>query len=127
MALANRLGVAGLIVAVLSIAAFGLWPEKKGVEQVYLALAFVLLAAIWGWMEFGNSQIGRTLVAFLCAGSFFGVIWYFRPSPTVTVKPTVKLFAQITSDVVPSEVPTEGTVYVMYVKAIPAENGGGWP
>ncbi len=57
MSFGDRLGLAGLIVALLAIAAFYLWPDKKWIGWPCLALA-VILSLAWVGFEF-QEQLGR--------------------------------------------------------------------
>jgi hypothetical protein len=53
MVLGDRLGIAGLILALIALAATVLWPDKKWIGWLSLCLAVLLLLG-WGWLEFGD-------------------------------------------------------------------------
>jgi hypothetical protein len=89
MPFADRLGIGGLIVALLGIAAFYLWPEKKWIGLTCLGLA-IAVAVVWLWLEFGSYLIqvrSRHLIltsisAFIVAGCLGLAIWRMLiPSP----------------------------------------------
>jgi hypothetical protein len=60
MSWGSRLGLAGLIVALLGIAAFYLWPEKKWIGWLCVALAFIL-GVVWLWLEMKKEEDEPTL------------------------------------------------------------------
>ncbi len=89
MSFGDRLGLAGLIVALLAIAAFYLWPDKKWIGWPCLALA-VILSLAWVGFEFqeqlgrfyGGSPFGSTLIVGVAGGVFTGILWWFLATTT---------------------------------------------
>jgi hypothetical protein len=82
MSLGDRLGVWGLIVALLGIAASILWPDKKWIGWLCLTAAVSLLA-MWLWFEF-RLQIPNfyqkyptksTLTVFMVGGVLAASVW----------------------------------------------------
>ncbi|MGA8775870.1 MAG: hypothetical protein WB536_15865, partial [Terriglobales bacterium] len=73
MALGDRLGLVGVILALLGIAFTYLWPDKKWIGWISLSMA-VLLVGTWGWLEFKPQLVGfyqdnpikSTALVFLC-------------------------------------------------------------
>jgi hypothetical protein len=53
MSLGDRIGLGGLLVALLSIAAFYLWPDRKWIGWLSLAASLLLLVG-WGYLEEGD-------------------------------------------------------------------------
>jgi hypothetical protein len=82
MALADRLGLAALILGLVAIAAPMLWPDKKWIGWVSLGFA-LLLAVIWASLELGSSvsRFGRSHVAlssiavFVVSGVIGAALW----------------------------------------------------
>ena len=74
MALADRLGILGLIVALFAIAATFLWPDRKWIGWLALVVAAVLLLW-WGATEVKQRfGIGRmSLLVFLAVGALVGI------------------------------------------------------
>jgi hypothetical protein len=54
MSFGDRIGLAGFVLALISLAATILWPDKKWIGWFSLSCAVALLV-VWGWVEFGAS------------------------------------------------------------------------
>jgi hypothetical protein len=52
MSFGDRLGLVGVFLALIALAATYLWPDKKWIGWIALFCAVALLVA-WGWLEFG--------------------------------------------------------------------------
>src|SRR5438067_1552722 len=88
MSIDTRIGIVGLLVALFSIAAFYLWPDKKWIGWLCFSVGMILLA---GWIVFELKQrVGNTwtsLVISVLVGAIFGgasgaLIWRnIRSSP----------------------------------------------
>jgi hypothetical protein len=82
MALADRMGLVGIILGLFAIAAPYLWPDKKWIGWLSLSLA-VILIAMWGWLEFKPQllvfyqtfPIRSTLLVFVCGGLLASGLW----------------------------------------------------
>jgi hypothetical protein len=81
MALGDRLGFAGLLVAVIGVALVYLWPDKRWIGWLCLGIA-AILAASWGTLEirekFGSSAASfwiSILVGAIFGGGAAGLIW----------------------------------------------------
>ena len=82
MSLGDRLGLAGVILAFIAIAAPYLWPDKKWIGWIALGCA-LMLGLAWGWMEFGNEiprlhsryPIKSTMAAFVIGGLLAITLW----------------------------------------------------
>ncbi|HZW95771.1 MAG TPA: hypothetical protein VFF64_22680 [Candidatus Eremiobacteraceae bacterium] len=82
MVLGDRLGLVGVILALLGIAFTYLWPDKKWIGWLSLSVA-VLLIAMWGWLEFKpqfvafyqSYPIKSTILVFLCGGLLSSGLW----------------------------------------------------
>jgi hypothetical protein len=78
----DRLGLAGVLLALISLAATILWPEKKWIGWLSLSCAVILLVG-WAWMEFGsdlprlraNYPILSTIGVFLIGGCLAVSLW----------------------------------------------------
>ena len=88
MSLGDRLGLAGLVVALLGIGLPYVFPDRKGIGWTCFGLAGALLLA-WGWVEFGT-RIGQvyaarstwsTVVIFFLGGIVSAVAWLVLPRP----------------------------------------------
>lgn len=62
--LGSRLGLAGVVLALFSIAAFYLWPEKRWIGWICLILAAALLL-VWGVIEIKLTKLGGRLSPYL--------------------------------------------------------------
>jgi hypothetical protein len=71
MSLGDRLGVAGLIVALIAVATTYLWPDKKWIGWLSLAVAGILVIA-WGVFE-TEAKLGSTLMSLGAAIAIGGV------------------------------------------------------
>ncbi len=90
------MGLAGLIVALFSIAAFYLWPEKRFIGWMCL-LAAAILSASWLWAEFPlimkefgrENPIASSLAVGMAVGIIAGASWYlyFAKGNSNPVKP----------------------------------------
>lgn len=96
MSLGDRVGIAGLIVALFSIAAVYLWPDKKWIGWFSL-IAAVGLILLWGWLElevqaanfFRTAPVASTVTAFLLGGTLAASAWLWlakRPLPVTRVE-----------------------------------------
>ena len=82
MSFGDRLGLGGLVVALIGIAVVYLWPDKKWIGWLSL-LAAVFLVAMWAWLEFRiqifsfyqNYPVKSTLAIFMCGGILSVSIW----------------------------------------------------
>lgn len=91
MSFGDRLGLAGLIVGLLAIAAFYLWPDKKWIGWLCL-IAAVILSLAWVELEFqeqlarfyGGSPFGSTLIVSIAGGLFTGVLWWLLATTTLS-------------------------------------------
>jgi hypothetical protein len=93
IALADRLGFAGLVVALLGIAASILWPEQKWIGWVCFVAAIGLLLA-WLYLETGprisafysSYPVKSTLLVFFAGGILSVSVWLLimRSSPAKT-------------------------------------------
>src|SRR2546430_3092247 len=80
--LGDRLGLAGVVLALAGIAVPILWPEKKWIGWLSLASAMVLIGA-WVWMECApwilgfsrNHRLISTLIVFLFCGVVGAALW----------------------------------------------------
>jgi hypothetical protein len=94
--------LAGLIVALLSIAAFYLWPDKKWIGWLCLGTAIVL-GLSWLRIEFQkpllhfskNYPVLSTLLVGICAGALAGLAWFIwmTKGPNLHVDDKLGLFA----------------------------------
>src|SRR5947209_514604 len=87
MSVDSRLGIVGLIVALFSIAAFYLWPDKKWIGWLCLSVGIILLI---GWMVFEfNQTLGESSISLgvsVIVGAVFGgavgaLIWHTAEAP----------------------------------------------
>jgi hypothetical protein len=85
LSLGDRLGIAGLIMALLGIAAAYIWPDKKWIGWVCLFLAAGLFL-FWGVAELKQQVRGATasLVISICIGCIVGggvaaILWFSSP------------------------------------------------
>jgi hypothetical protein len=91
MVLGDRLGLVGVILALLGIAFTYLWPDKKWIGWLSLSVA-VLLIAMWGWLEFKlqfvafyqSYPIKSTVLVFLCGGLLSSGLWLWVTARTPT-------------------------------------------
>jgi hypothetical protein len=111
MSIGDRLGIAGVIVALIGIATIYLWPDKKWICWLALVLA-ACLVLIWVALEikqtFGAVHI--SLIAFLAIGALVGIctaaiIWYSStgkasPSEPAATLPPPQYAATIDSSIV---------------------------
>lgn len=82
MALADRVGLGGLILTLASLAIAILWPNKKWVGWASLGLA-VVLSAIWLWLEirtptanfFSSHPVLSTITVFTVGGILASSAW----------------------------------------------------
>jgi hypothetical protein len=82
MALADRLGLAGVILTLFALAAPYLWPDKKWIGWVSVFCALTLLIT-WGWMEFGATlprlnlryPVMSRVVVFIVGGCLALALW----------------------------------------------------
>jgi hypothetical protein len=101
MSFDRRLGLSGLIVGLIGIPAFYLWPDKKWIGWVCL-LAAVVLVLVWFVLELRKSEAtytrdlprhGETTVLTLHASSFIELI---RRDPRTSRRRVQKARATIT-------------------------------
>jgi len=81
MSLGDRLGFAGLLVAVIGVALVYLWPDKRWIGWLSLGIA-AILAAGWATLEirekFGSTSAsfwGSVLIGAIFGGGAAGLIW----------------------------------------------------
>lgn len=82
MSLGDRLGLVGVILGLIAIAAPYLWPDKKWIGWISLSLAAVLIA-MWSWLEFKPHVISfyraypvrSTVLVFVCSGLLGSSFW----------------------------------------------------
>ncbi len=82
MALGDRLGLAGLVMALIGIAVAILWPDNKWIGWISFSAALILAVA-WAWMEgrpyatawYRSSPIVSTIIVFFCGGLLAGGAW----------------------------------------------------
>ncbi len=87
MSFGDRLGLAGVLLALVALAAQYLWPDKRWIGWVSLSCAVALLIA-WGWLEIGaelprlRSQypIKSTIVVFIVGGCLAVALWMLLQS-----------------------------------------------
>jgi hypothetical protein len=101
IAFGERLGLAGLIMALVAIAVPILWPDKKVIGWLCLLAVFVL-AIWWLWIEFHlqipnyyqKSPVRSTLAVFLTGGIISAGLWLLimggKPSSGGSEKPPEK-------------------------------------
>jgi hypothetical protein len=123
MSVDTRIGLVGLVVALFSIAAFYLWPDKKWIGWLCLSVGIVLLI---GWIVFELKQkLGESwtslgisvLVGAVFGGAIGALIWHSAQAPSrqqdvgqgSTRSPVVETSGS--TDVSPPspETPTKGT------------------
>ncbi len=98
MSLGDRFGIVGLIVALLSVAAFYLWPERKGIGWIALATAFVF-CLVWFYLErkelllmYATHPVKTTIAVGIAGGiliaiTFAGVASRFTAKRETDAKP----------------------------------------
>ena len=93
MSLGDRFGIAGLIVAFFAVAAFYLWPDKKIIGWVSLAIS-VGLAVVWIYMETRNAlqaaylaSPGWTTATVALAGGLLSAWLFSLVAPTIFKPP----------------------------------------
>jgi hypothetical protein len=82
MSFGDRLGLAGLVMALVAIAVSILWPSKKWIGWLSLSVAVILMLS-WGWTEGKSYALGwyrsdpiiSTFVIFLCGGLLVSGTW----------------------------------------------------
>lgn len=105
MSIDRSIGLAGLIVGLLAIAAFYLAPNRKWIGVLCLSIAVALLA-LWGWQEIkvplldvaAKHRLLSALIAALCGGLLTGLFWWVfivgepkQPSPLPQAEPLPSL------------------------------------
>lgn len=99
MSLGDRLGLVGVILSLIALAATYLWPDKKWIGWTSLSCAVLLLLA-WGWIEIGaelprlRSQhpIMSTIVVFIVGGCLAVALWVLvQSSPVTQSNPSLQL------------------------------------
>ncbi len=88
MSFGDRLGIVGVILAFVAIAAPYLWPDKKWIGWLSLSCAVVMLLA-WGWSEVGSSlprfrethPIASTAIVFIVGGCLLSSLWLLLTQP----------------------------------------------
>jgi hypothetical protein len=90
--LGSRLGIVGVVLALFSIAALYLWPDKKWIGWVCL-LAAALLLLVWGveeakqFMSGGKSLVFSIAVGCLLGGGIGAIVWKSLPSKIAPTAP----------------------------------------
>jgi hypothetical protein len=82
MSLADRLGLAGLVLGLLAIAAPYLWPDRKWIGWLSLSAAIVL-TVMWGWLEirprasafYLTHPVKSTFAVFMLGGILAVGVW----------------------------------------------------
>jgi hypothetical protein len=90
--LADRMGIAGLILALAGIAVSILWPDKKWIGWLAFCLAGVLVLW-WGWVEvrpwainiYRNYPVKSTLLVFMCGGIVASSLWIWLTRGRATI------------------------------------------
>jgi len=115
MSFSDRLGLAGVVLALIALAATYLWPDKKWIGWVALFCAVALLFT-WGWLELGTElprlrlqyPIKSTIVVFIVGGCLAVALWMLLqsthkdqtkgfPVESPTTKPNLPVPASVTS------------------------------
>ena len=104
MTLGDRMGMLGVILALVALAVTVLWPDKKWIGWLSLA-ATVILLIVWGLLEIGRDlpslrvqyPILSTVVVFVVGGCLLAVLWKLAvptavPTSTVPAKKPSLLF-----------------------------------
>ena len=82
MSFGDRLGLAGVILSLVALAAPYLWPDKKWIGWISLSCAVVLLVA-WGWLEIeaelprlrSQYPVRSIIVIFIVGGCLAVALW----------------------------------------------------
>jgi hypothetical protein len=82
MSFGDRVGLAGIVLALIALAASYLWPDKKWIGWISLFSAVALLI-VWGWLEIGaklprlRTQYPTTsaVIAFVVGGCLLVALW----------------------------------------------------
>jgi hypothetical protein len=126
MSFGDRLGIAGVVLALLAIAISSLWPDKRWIGQVGFGLAFLMLVG-WSTWEIRQKWSGRMAFALaLIVGAAFGaisaaVIWQSsairKPGNAATkVDRQLKLYVDAELTVTPVRLPPNGILNVMQLQ-----------
>ncbi|HTA24917.1 MAG TPA: hypothetical protein VK763_15395 [Terriglobales bacterium] len=124
MVFGDRLGLAGIILSLIALAAPYLWPDKKWIGWLSFSCAVLLLLG-WGWLEFGaglpkirvHYPVLSTVAVFIIGGCLAVSLWRLvQPVSVSKDEPR----SQLGTDSKPAELPPLGVPKSQMQPAPPA-------